>query len=357
MEVVQQIGSDSFDPGHGVLISKIKNSGVNCGGTFTCFAWIIDSHPEDINHSTSSSRTARRRSRRSATSASSTTRRSTRAWTPAPRTSGLDEHNRLHFYVVDKRKDARRHPALQGRRASRSTAPARRRAASRCRPPVAEVDAGQWSTCTFALKNTGVAAATDRRCTRRTRHAFLGSDVYRLSAAATGTGWAAQARATRSTAAKFGETVKVPVYVTKATGAGRGHVSLTATSESDPSETHDRVCASAAGDVGGSVPATLSLTLGTPASFGAVHAGRRQATTRPDHGQRDLHRRRRDADGRRPVHHRHRASSSTARSRSTSRCRPRPPARRRPGRRVRCGRRLAAPTALATGPTRSPTTR
>ena len=32
--------------------------------------------------------------------------------------------------------------------------------------------------------------------------------------------------------------------------------------------------------VGGNVPATLSLTLGTPASFGAVHAGRRRATTR-----------------------------------------------------------------------------
>ena len=32
MEVVQQIGSDSFDPGHGVLISKTKNgSGGNCG--------------------------------------------------------------------------------------------------------------------------------------------------------------------------------------------------------------------------------------------------------------------------------------------------------------------------------------
>ena len=38
------------------------------------------------------------------------------------------------------------------------------------------------------------------------------------------------------------------------------------------------------GTVGGSVPATLSLTLGTPASFGAVHAGRRPRVHRVDDG-------------------------------------------------------------------------
>ena len=48
MEVVQQIGSDSFDPGHGVLISKTKNTAPRCGN-FTCFVWVIDAHPEDIN--------------------------------------------------------------------------------------------------------------------------------------------------------------------------------------------------------------------------------------------------------------------------------------------------------------------
>ena len=43
--------------------------------------------------------------------------------------------------------------------------------------------------------------------------------------------------------------------------------------------------------VGGSVPATLSLTLGTPASFGAVHAGRRRASTPRPRRHRDLDRR------------------------------------------------------------------
>ncbi len=44
------------------------------------------------------------------------------------------------------------------------------------------------------------------------------------------------------------------------------------------------------GGVGGSVPATLALTLGTPATFGAVHAGRGQGLHGVEHGQRDLDR-------------------------------------------------------------------
>ncbi len=44
MEVVQQIGSDSFSPGHGVLISKTKNTASSCGSS-SCFVWVIDAHP------------------------------------------------------------------------------------------------------------------------------------------------------------------------------------------------------------------------------------------------------------------------------------------------------------------------
>ena len=50
-------------------------------------------------------------------------------------------------------------------------------------------------------------------------------------------------------------------------------MSLTATSESDESVTQTATCGLASGDVGGNVPATLSLTLGTPASFGAFIPG------------------------------------------------------------------------------------
>ena len=49
LEVVQQMGSDSFVPGHGVLIGKTKTtSGNNCG-SFNCFLWYIDANPQDID--------------------------------------------------------------------------------------------------------------------------------------------------------------------------------------------------------------------------------------------------------------------------------------------------------------------
>ena len=68
------------------------------------------------------------------------------------------------------------------------------------------------------------------------------------------------------------------------------------------------------GTAGGTVPATLSLTLGTPADFGAVHAGRGEGLHGVDDGERDLHRGRRGAERRRsePTL---RATWSTARSR------------------------------------------
>ena len=50
--------------------------------------------------------------------------------------------------------------------------------------------------------------------------------------------------------------------------------------------------AAATGDVpvGGTVPATLALTLGAPAQFGAVHAGRREDVPRVLDRHRDLDR-------------------------------------------------------------------
>ena len=57
------------------------------------------------------------------------------------------------------------------------------------------------------------------------------------------------------------------------------------------------------GSAGGTVPATLALTLGAPASFGAFMPGRPAGLHRVHDRDRRLHRRRRDADGHRPEHH------------------------------------------------------
>ena len=218
MEVVQQIGSDSFDPGHGVLITKTKNGAAHLrwlellrlghrlapGGHQPRRLRPPGRHAEDGD--------ARRRApaqRRA---------RSTRAWTPAPRTSGPTSGTACTS-TWSTRPPTRRASCTTRSPSSRSTAPARRRAAWRCRPPGStEVAAGQWSTCTFPLKNTGAAATTDPALHPQDETSFLTSDVYRLSASATGTGWSAKIL-NALTAVKFGDTVKVPVYVTKATNA------------------------------------------------------------------------------------------------------------------------------------------
>ena len=65
----------------------------------------------------------------------------------------------------------------------------------------------------------------------------------------------------------------MPVYIAKAAGAAAsGSVTLNATSESDPSKSMSVTCGTD-GTVGGNVPATLSLTLGTAANFGPFTPG------------------------------------------------------------------------------------
>ena len=85
-----------------------------------------------------------------------------------------------------------------------------------------------FTTCTFPLTNTGAAAATPN-VHPQDASAYLGSDVYRLSASTSASGWEAHLRSALTTA-KFGETVQVPVYIFKTAGAAAsGSVTLTAT--------------------------------------------------------------------------------------------------------------------------------
>jgi hypothetical protein len=100
--------------------------------------------------------------------------------------------------------------------------------------------------------------------------AYLNNVIYRLSTSATGTGYGAYLKNAFATA-KFGESVSVPVYIEK--GTGNGQVTLTATSESDPTKTASAVCSSTDSGPGGTVPATLALTMGTPANFGPFTPG------------------------------------------------------------------------------------
>jgi M6 family metalloprotease-like protein len=269
VEVVQQVGSDSYTPGHGVILTKTKTSASNCGANVNCFAWVIDAHPDDINKvdfvlPSGQPKMATLGDERQLNDASFNA--GTGSGTLA---EWEDTRNRLHFYIVDKRTDSDGILHYKVGVRSLDGAGPQTRGVSLATPAPGAALAG-WESCTFPLTNTGAAADTSPTLHPQDEREFLTSDVYRLSAKASGTGWTASLR-NEFAAAKFGETVQVPVYFTKGTGAGQ--VMLTATSESDPTKTVSATCSVADGAVGGAVPATLSLTLGGPASFGAFTPG------------------------------------------------------------------------------------
>jgi hypothetical protein len=282
MEVVQQIGSDSFAPGHGVLIGKSKTSSSTCG-TYSCFVWYIDSNPQDIDQvdfvrPDGSVQKATQGDERQLNDGS---------FNVGVNSGGAYEYktdaNGLHFYILDKRTDEEGilHYKV-GVRSLEGTGPQTRGVSLGA--AAKGTDEG-FSTCTFPLKNTGTAAEVPAGAHPGVvDDGVFASDIYRLSAASNTTGWTAHLRNALASA-KFGQTTQVPVYIEKVTGApSTGSVTLTATSESDPSKTMAVTCAWGAGDtVGGTVPATLALTLGAAASFGPFTPGAQKdyfATTR-----------------------------------------------------------------------------
>ncbi len=266
MEVVQQIGSDSFTPGHGVLVGKSKTGGSTCG-SYNCFVWYIDSNPQDIDQVDFV---------RPDGTVQKATPGDERQLNDGTFNAGVNsggeyeyvaDANKLHFYILDKRTDAQGvlHYKV-GIRSLEGGAGPQTRGVSLA-TPVSGTSNG-LASCTFPLTNTGTAAAVPAGAHPTADAAkYFESDIYRLSATASGTGWTAHLQNVLATA-KFGETVQVPVFIDKAAGAASsGSVTLKATSESDPTKSVSAVCTTTDGNVGGSVPATLSLTMGTAASF------------------------------------------------------------------------------------------
>ena len=268
MEVVQQIGSDSFLPGHGVLIGKSKPSSSSCG-SYNCFVWYIDSNPQDINEvdfvrpdgtvqmaTPGDERQLNDGSFNAGTNSGS-------------KYEYVAENNKLHFYILDKREDEQGvlHYKV-GVRSTVGSGPQTR--GVQLGQPTLGTDAG-YTTCTFPLKNTGVAAPTPDAHPQDASE-YLNSDIYRLTASTSTPGWEAHLKNALASA-EFGETVPVTVHIWKNPGAASsGSVTLTATSESDPSKSMSVTCG-AEGEVGGTVPATLALELGAGADFGPFTPG------------------------------------------------------------------------------------
>ncbi|MFH8610755.1 M6 family metalloprotease domain-containing protein [Streptomyces sp. NPDC018029] len=236
LEVVDRMGMDSFTPDNGVLITKTKNDDK------APFAWVIDAHPEDIDMVDFV--------RPDGTPQKITMgdyRQLSDALFHAGADSGssyeyVDRANRLHFYITDIHRT--RAGVLSYTIAVKSLdgSGPQRRGTALGRGEAAGDPVKSRATCTFPLTNTGRALADPPGDHPEDVARYLGSDVYRLSAKASGRGWSAWLP-NKLTTARAGSTVDVDVAVAaKPDARPQGRLTLTARSVSDPRKTAEATC-------------------------------------------------------------------------------------------------------------------
>lgn len=238
LEVVQRIGYDSFCPDNGVLLAKNKDKEGRNGGPnqFNCFNWVIDAHPEDINmidyvkpDGTPVMRTiADYRQLNDALFHAGLNSGSLFEWT--------DEHNRLHFYIIDLRRNSDGILIYKlGVRSLDGSGSLKRSAL--LRPPQVKrmKESGEYHWLT--LTNTGDVTATSLSVHKNADEGALSHDIFRLSAEVSGNGWDAQLLNALASL-KPGESQQIPVFVSYDNNSSRrATVTLRVQSESDPSKT------------------------------------------------------------------------------------------------------------------------
>jgi M6 family metalloprotease-like protein len=236
MEVVDRMGADSFCPDSGVMISKTKNNDRS-----QPFQWVIDANPEDarVVDFYYPNGTARYWS-------IGDYRQLVDALYHAGTNSGSEyEHedlaNGLHFYVLDTRRDGE---VLKYTVGVRSTATNSTSTATHG----VELSEGTAddSYCTFSLKNTGTAPLNSTGVHPQDLAAYLGSDIYRLSAEVDSDSWKV-GLPNALAFAKSGGSTSVKVAIGAASngtsyGTDGATVTLTATSESDSKIKHVATC-------------------------------------------------------------------------------------------------------------------
>jgi hypothetical protein len=155
----------------------------------------------------------------------------------------VDEPNRLHFYVLDVDRDRRGVLTYTVAIRSLDGSGPQRRGASVL--PTAGIPTGDgWARCNFTLRNTGKAAPPAGGHPEDVS-GYLGSDVYRLAAETGARGWSVWLPNELATA-RFGKTVKVPVYAKRESGSRLARIELTATSESDSAKDDRATCVAVA---------------------------------------------------------------------------------------------------------------
>ncbi|GAA4072102.1 M6 family metalloprotease domain-containing protein [Nonomuraea soli] len=234
VEVVDRMGTDSFTPDAGVLLAKTKNA------DSAPFEWVIDANPQDIGMTDYVLPDG--------TAVPITIgdyRQLSDALFHAGTDSGseyeyVDAANRLHFYVTDVHRD--RQGVLSYTVAVRSLDGSGPHARGLRLLPAAGVPTGKGVTsCRFPLFNTGRTAATQAQHPEDVT-AYLGGDVYRLTATVDGRGWTVRLPNALA-AVDNGRHELVTVDAVRADGGSRlAKVTLTATSESDPTKKMSAVC-------------------------------------------------------------------------------------------------------------------
>jgi hypothetical protein len=144
----------------------------------------------------------------------------------------VDTFNKLHFYVIDSYRDDDDvlHYVLGVRRFDNGDPFAR--GVSIGKPQKRGHGGDGLHSCTFPLRNTGVAGA-----------APFDHDVYRITATSSSDDWTLTLPNALAAAQAGGKLENVRAYVLPdADAAGGTTVTLTATSESDPSKTATRTC-------------------------------------------------------------------------------------------------------------------
>lgn len=243
MEVVDRMGADSFCPDSGVMISKTKNSDAR-----QPFQWVIDANPEDAHvvDFYYPNGTARYWS-------IGDYRQLVDALFHAGARSGsefeyVDEANQLHLYVLEKNRDGRGVLRYTVGVASTTTNATTNKYGVELSHGRVDAEHGSSAAlgvfCTFTLKNTGRAGNITANPHPQDLSAYLGADIYRLTAEVRGEGWKVETPNALAHA-KFGEETMVRVAV-GSTGtygtASKATVKLTVTSESDTSKKVTKTC-------------------------------------------------------------------------------------------------------------------
>ncbi len=231
VEVVDRMGTDSFTPDSGVLLAKTKNE------DRAPFEWVVDANPQDIGMTDYVLPDG--------TEVPITIgdyRQLSDALFHAGTNSGseyeyADAANRLHFYITNVRRD---HAGVLSYtvaiRSLDGAGPQQR--GVRVLPTVAKPAKNGVQTCTFPLTNTGKAGTGSQHPEDVT--SYLKGDVYRVSAKIEGNGWS-MSLPNALTTAKAGEQTTVPVHA-KAGTSNLAKITLTATSESDPTKKSTASC-------------------------------------------------------------------------------------------------------------------